>query len=260
MDLKERLGKTVGEIVEQKLSEGERKRSMYDALKNGRKKGVRVIAELKFSSPGKGTIRPKGAEIKEILGEFESGGASAVSVLVEPRHFMGEMEFLRKARDVTDLPILAKGFFFSPMHLAECALSGADSYLLMVRIMEVLGADFGDLVYAGRMLGMEPFIEAETREEIEKALPNSRIISVNNREIYGDLKIDPGRAAAGKGLSGDKVFVSSSGISSAEDLRKVCELSGFRVDAVLVGTALMRSAEISRKIEELVNAGSEVAA
>ncbi len=260
MSTHELLGKAVGDIVDDILREKKNVRGMYDALRDGRRNGVRVIAELKPSSPSRGELRSIGArEIPSIVEELESGGAHAISVLVEPRRFGGSLENLRTVRECTDLPLLAKGFLFSPRQLAECMVAGADAYLLMVRVVDAVLQDAGRLIELGEALGMEAFIEANTPDEIEKALGvGATIIEINNRDIYGDLSFDLKNAAIGKGLANDIAFVSASGISTAADIEHAYASSGGRVDAVLVGSSLMTADSVSRKVAELVAAGDEV--
>lgn len=263
MKLQEILGKTTGKIVESKLREEIRvKRSMYRALKDGRHKGIRIIAELKTSSPSEGNLRSvEKKDVVHIIQEFEAGGASAISVMIEPICFNGSIEYLKIARDVTDLPLLAKGFLFSPMHLIECMAAGADAYLLMIKVLEAVGKDIKQFIDVGNELGMEAFIEVSTAEEIQKALAlKSKIIEVNNRNIYGDLDINLNNVTIGKGIPKEIAFISASGIENGEDIKEVYELSGNRADAVLVGTCLMKSRSISRKARELVTAGEEAVA
>lgn len=260
MSTHELLGTVVGDIVNDILQEKKSTRSMYEALRDGRRKGVRVIAELKPSSPSRGELRSIGSrEITSIIEELEAGGAYAISVLVEPRRFGGSLENLRAAREATDLPLLAKGFLFTPRQLAECMAAGADAYLLMVRVVDAVLQDAGRLIELGEALGMEAFIEANTPDEIVKALGvGVKMLEINNRDIYGDLSLDLGKAALGKDLPEDIAFVSASGIATPADIERVYQASGKRVDAVLVGSSVMAADSISRKVAELVAAGEDV--
>ncbi len=263
MSLQKTLGKTIGKIVDNKLREEERvKKSMYQTLRDGRNKGIKIIAELKFSSPSKGNLRTfKRKDITNIVQEFEAGGASAISVVVEPMFFNGSIEYLKIVTDATDLPLLAKGFFFKPIHLAECVTAGANAYLLMIRVLEVVGQNIKQFIDMGKELGMDAFIEANTAEEIQKALSlKPKIIEVNNRDIYGNLYTNFKNVVIGKDIPEEIVFISASGIENGEDIKEVYELSGNRADAVLVGTCLIKSRSISRKVRELVTAGEEAVA
>jgi indole-3-glycerol phosphate synthase len=261
MKLQDSLGPVVGGIIEDKLKEvSKKKRNLYDSLRNGRNKGIRIITEIKPSSPSEGDLKSidKG-NIASIVKEMEKGGASAISALVEPRRFNGSMAFLKEAREATDLPILAKGFFYTPSHLAECATFGANSYLMMIRVLETLEVNKEKLVQFGQELELEPFFEANSLDEI-RAVPSfkKRIIEVNNRNIYGDLKIDLNNIKLGNNLKEEDVLVSASGVFSGEDLEKLFYFSGNRLDAVLIGTSIMKSDSISEKVREFVEKGREV--
>ncbi|MDP6627462.1 MAG: indole-3-glycerol-phosphate synthase [Methanopyri archaeon] len=260
MSTHELLGTVVGNIVDDILLEKKSTRSMYDALRDGHRKGVRVIAELKPSSPSMGELRSiSSREIIPIIEELESGGAHAISILIEPRRFGGSLKNLRTVRECTDLPLLAKGFLFSPRQLAECMTAGADAYLLMVRVIDAVLQDAGRLIEMGDSLGMEAFIEANTPDEVLKAQGvGATILEVNNRDIYGSLSLDLDNAVLGKGLPEDIAFVSASGIAVAADIERVYTTSSGRVDAILVGSSLMKADSISRKVAELVVAGEDV--
>ncbi len=261
MNLQTDLGSIVGSIIEEKLSKEKiKKRDMSDSLKEGRYKGIKVIAEIKPSSPSKGELRSINLEnIGNIVKDIESGGASAISVLVEPRKFNGSMEFLKEVRRSTELPILAKGFFYTPIHLSECAVFGADAYLSMIRVLEVLNVNKKDFIQFSEKLGLESFFEANSLEEIKSIPPSKRrIVEINNRNIYEDFEIHLDNIAIGKNLPEEDVLVSGSGISSAKDLETLFYLSNGRLDAVLIGTSIMNSEDIRAKVSEFVEKGKEV--
>ena len=162
-------------------------------------------------------------------------------------------------RECTDLPLLAKGFLFTPRQLAECMAAGADAYLLMVRVVDAVLQDAGRLIELGEGLGMEAFIEANTPDEIVKAQGvGATILEVNNRDIYNSLSLDLDNAVLGKDLPVEIAFVSASGIAVSADIERVYSASDGRVDAVLVGSSLMMSDDISGKVAELVAAGEDV--
>jgi len=179
--------------------------------------------------------------------------------VIEPRYFNGQIEFLNKARELTDLPILAKGFLFNETHLAECAARRADSYLLMVRVLECVSQNIEEFVEFGKKLDLEAFIEANTSEAIQTALClKPKIIEVNNRNIYRDFSLDFENVKIGKGIPGEIAFVSASGINTPKDLEELYAMSESRVDAVLVGTSIMESWNVCSKVREFVKAGKEV--
>ena len=184
--------------------------------------------------------------------EFEKGKVSAISVLVEKEKFGGSIDLLKEVRKHTKLPISAKGFFFEPEHIREVALAGADMFLLMVRVVKAEGKDLAELIRYGRSLNMEPVVEVHTAEELETAIGSgAKIIEINNRNIYDDLSIDFENSALGKDLPDELVFISASGVDTKSDIEKIQAISGNRVDAILIGSTLMRSKNISNKLKSL---------
>lgn len=256
------LGPTVKAIVQGKMeTELRSSQNLYDSLKAGHKTGVKVIPEIKPSSPSLGVNRLiDETTIPEIVKQMEAGGASAISVLVEQRKFQGSMEILKTARKATDLPLIAKGFHFQPFHLAECAAAGADAYLHMVRLIDSVDMDNAQFAGLAMALGLEPLIEANDEYEVLRAskIFPSGILAVNNRRIYDDMKIDLARAEMGAGLPEDVVFVSASGVEDPDDMETVFEASQGRVDAVLVGTSVMRSNDIEKHVSQLAEKGREL--
>ena len=241
------LGKVVGPIVDKKRK--------TDNKRKCKKRKVRLIAEIKPASPSNGKLRTVDVahtDVAQIVNEFESGNVSAISVLVEKEMFGGSIDLLREARKCTKLPILAKGFFFEPGHIREVALAGADLFLLMARVVAAEGKDLRELIRYGRSLNMEAVVEVHTAEELENAIcSGAKIIEVNNRNIYDDLKIDFENSALGKALPEEIVFISASGVGTKSDIEKIKAISGNRVDAVLIGSTLMRSENISKTLGEL---------
>ena len=97
--------------------------------------GVRIIAEIKRASPSLGDIRPD-LDPADLAAAYEAGGAAALSVLTEPAFFKGSAQDLKRARRVTDLPVLRKDFILDPYQVYETAAMGADAMLLIVRILD----------------------------------------------------------------------------------------------------------------------------
>ncbi|NWF95618.1 MAG: indole-3-glycerol-phosphate synthase [Candidatus Thorarchaeota archaeon] len=258
MTLTEQLGEVVGRITESKIQARRQHTSLTECLWGGHESGVKVIAEIKPASPTEGRlISPD--DVSGPLRAFERGGASAVSVLVDSMYFGGSMELLSRVRSMTTLPVLAKGVFFEPLHLAECAVAGADACLLMTRVLDCTDASLSELMSVGRALRMEAVVEAATPEEIETVTQQgARLILVNARNIYTDLSIDRRNIAAAHGLDRECVLIAASGIFGPADVEQVYRDSGLRVDAVLVGTHLMKSDDVASSVRELVMCGQNV--
>src|SRR5882762_2949416 len=197
---------------------------------------LNVLAELKPASPSRGVLRDPFDPVA-LAQTLESAGASALSVLTEGEFFRGSLKNLRDARKAIQLPVLRKDFIFDPWQVCETRANDADSFLLIVAVLE--DDLLLDLIALGRELGMEPLVEVHTTGEIDRALAaGARIIGVNNR----DLKTLTTRTETSFELI-DRIpdhciAVSESGLRTNDDLVKLRAV-GF--DAFLIGTHLMLS-------------------
>jgi indole-3-glycerol phosphate synthase len=207
--------------------------------------GFGAIAEFKRRSPSAGDISP-GARVEDVVPTYETGGARAVSVLVDDA-FAGSLDDLRAARATTRLPLLAKGFFSTEEHLSEVRESGADAALLILRDLD--DATAAHLMRAAEELGLDTIVEAHDEEELGRATRlGARVIGVNARDL-GTFRID--RAAQLELVAKaprDRVVVAESAVHTRAQAA-AAELAG--ANAVLVGTSLMRAAEPGAKLHEL---------
>jgi indole-3-glycerol phosphate synthase len=208
--------------------------------------GLSLIAEFKRRSPSAGEIR-EGAQIVEIVGAYEEGGAAAVSVLTEEIHFGGSLEDLRAARAATSLPILRKDFIVDPYQLYEAAVGGADAVLLIVAALD--DDELASLHREARGLDLDCLIEIHGEEELERALRiGADVLGVNNRNL-DDLSVDLATTfELITDVPAGKTVVSESGISDRSTLE---ELERVGVDAVLIGEALMSAPDPEVKVREL---------
>jgi indole-3-glycerol phosphate synthase len=209
--------------------------------------GLGAIAEFKRRSPSVGDISP-GAQVEDVVPAYETGGASAVSVLVDEA-FAGSLDDLRAARAAVDVPLLAKGFFSTEEHLREVREAGADAALLILRDLdEATAAHF---MRTAEALGLDPLVEAHNEEELARATRlGARVIGVNARDL-GTFRID--RAAQLELVAKaprDRVVVAESAIHTRAQAA-AAELAG--ANAVLVGTALMRAEQPGAKLHELLS-------
>lgn len=205
----------------------------YEALAQP---GLSFICEVKRSSPSEGDIRP--LEPVDTASAYRRGGAAAISVLTEPRHFGGSLADLEAVAAAVDRPAMRKEFVVHPAQMVEAADAGAQAVLLMV---SVLGERTADYVEYGRTLGIETLVEVHDERELDIALAaNAPILGVNNREL-ATLRVDRSTAptlikkARQRGYDG--LLVAESGYAQAEDFTSIVGLA----DAVLVGTALARA-------------------
>jgi indole-3-glycerol phosphate synthase len=225
-----------------------------DAYVALRAPGVGVIAEVKRSSPSRGTL----AEIADpahLAGEYAAGGARCVSVLTEGRWFGGSLADLVAVRAAVSVPVLRKDFIISSYQVHEARAHGADLVLLIVAALEQ-NALVG-LLERVESLGMTALVEVHDEDEADRALAaGARIIGVNARDL-NTLEIDRTvfeRIAPG--LPGHVVKVAESGVRGPHDLIKYASAGA---DAVLVGEGLVTQKSPRDAVAELVTAGSHPA-
>jgi indole-3-glycerol phosphate synthase/phosphoribosylanthranilate isomerase len=193
-----------------------------------------------------GDIRP-GARVEDIVPAYVRGGASAISVLVDDR-FAGSIDDLRAARSVTDLPLLAKGFFSTEEHLRELREAGADAALLILRDLD--DETTARLVgYAGT-IGLDTLVEAHDLEELRRAVRlGDRVIGVNARDL-STFAIDRAQQLDLVGRARADVVIAESAVHSRAQAAEA-ELAG--ADAVLVGTSLMQAPDPEARLRELIS-------
>jgi indole-3-glycerol phosphate synthase len=213
---------------------------------------VGVIAEFKRRSPSAGPLR-ESPDLIEIVEAYERGGAVAVSILTEGPNFEGALEDLRAARTASELPLLRKDFMVDAYQLHEAIAAGADAVLLIVAALEQ--RELASLHEAARAIGLDALVEVHDREELRRALDiGADIIGINNRDLR-DLSVDVRRTESlMSDVPGGVTVVSESGVAGAEQIRRLRERG---VHAVLVGEALMRSADPARALAALRSERSE---
>ena len=214
--------------------------------------GIAVIAEHKRSSPSAGTIG-SGVSVADVVAAYERGGAAALSVLTEEHWFNGSLDDLRAARAVTDLPILRKDFIVDPYQVYEAAAAGADAILLIVAALHP--EDLRVLQSEARGLDLDVLVEIHDEEELEIALDaDAELLGINNRDLR-DFSVDLQRTfELLADVPAGKIVVSESGISQRDQLDELEEVG---VDAVLVGSTLMRAPDIEAATRALAGADPE---
>jgi indole-3-glycerol phosphate synthase len=197
--------------------------------------GLNVIAEHKRRSPSAGVIRA-GSTVAQIARDYERGGAAAMSILTEERHFDGSLEDLREARAACALPLLRKDFVVDPYQLLEAAWAGADAVLLIVAALA--DAELRALHARAGEHGLDVLVEVHDQAELDVALrAGARIVGVNNRDLR-DFSVEVERTFGLLDLIPDGVIVvSESGIWTPAHLARLRRAG---VHAALVGERLMR--------------------
>ncbi len=212
--------------------------------------GISVIAEIKFASPSAGPIRDKTDPV--LIGRiYEKAGAAAISFVTDKPFFGGDLERLPRLKRGISLPILRKDFVLDPCQVTESFSYGADAILLIARILSE--GQLRELLDMTNDLGMTALTEVHDASDIEKAMEaGADIIGINNRDLE-TFGVDLGTTLELAPLvPADRIVVSESGISSAEDVRLLKKIG---VNAALVGTSLMKSRNPGDKTRELVEAG-----
>ena len=219
--------------------------SLAERLRAGT--GTNIIAEIKKASPSAGLLRPDYRPGTIAVG-YEQAGAAGISVLTEPRHFLGGEDHLRDVRARVDVPVLRKDFTCDPYHVAEAAAWGADVVLLIVAALDkTLVAELFALACT---LGLDVLVESHTAAEVEIALAlEGAIIGVNSR----DLKTLQTDLAIARGLAGmmppDRLCIAESGIKTRDEIDELEQL-GYK--GFLVGETLMRGDDPAVELRTLL--------
>lgn len=211
-----------------------------------RKPGISFICECKRASPSKGLIAPDFPYL-QIAKEYEAAGADCISVLTEPKWFLGSDEYLKEIASAVSIPCLRKDFTVDEYMLYEAKVFGASAVLLICSILS--GEQIKSYLGICDELGLSALVEAHDENEVQSALDaGARIIGVNNRNLK-DFSVDTDNSRRlRKLIPRDVLFVSESGVSCAEDVAKLREIGA---DAVLIGEVLMRSLDKKDKLDEL---------
>ena len=220
-------------------------RDFTAALEHGGKPAV--IAEIKKASPSAGEIRAN-FEVAEIAASYERAGAAAISVITEEDFFQGKPRYLEEARQAASLPILCKDFIIDPIQVVAARAAGADALLLIAAILEQ--SSLLELLAMARDLSMACLVEVHNEEEMKRVLTtDARIIGINNRNLRTfQVSLDT-TFNLRPSIPSDRLVVSESGIQEQSDLQS---LAAAAVDAVLVGTSLMRAEDPGQKLRELM--------
>ena len=211
---------------------------------------IQLIAEVKKASPSSGLIRADFNPV-EIARTYADNGASAISVLTEPKYFQGSLNYLQDIREAPGdkkLPLLRKDFLSDPYQIYQSRAYGADALLLIVAILTPEKLE--KLLALSHELGMSCLVEVHNEAELEIALEShARIIGINNRDL-STFAVDLTTTKRLRPLiPADRIVVSESGIKDRSDMVK---LRQWGVDAVLIGESLMSAGNIAAKMKELL--------
>jgi len=222
-----------------------------DPMPAFRADGVSVIAEVKRSSPSRGSLASI-SDPARLAADYEAGGAATISVLTERRRFGGSLEDLRAVRAAVDVPVLRKDFIVTSYQLWEARAAGADLALLIVAALSQNQLE--SLVERACSIGLTPLVEVHDEEEVRRALDaGARLIGVNARNLR-TLEVHRDTFARLAPLIPDDVLrVAESGVRGPHD---VFEYAKQGANVVLVGETLVRGADPRSAVADLVAAGS----
>ncbi len=209
-------------------------------------KDISFICECKKASPSKGLIAPQ-FDYLSIAKEYESAGADCISVLTEPKWFLGSDKYLCEIASEVKTPCIRKDFVVDEYMIYEAKLLGASAVLLICSILTE--NQLKEYLSICDELGLSALIEAHDENEVQTALKiGARVIGVNNRNLK-DFSVDTENSRKLREMIPNSViFVSESGVKDSEDIKKLREIGA---DAVLIGETLMRVEDKKGKLAEL---------
>ena len=192
-----------------------------------KKDGISFICECKKASPSKGLIAPNFPYL-QIAKDYEAAGADCISVLTEPKWFLGSDEYLKEIASTVSIPCLRKDFTVDEYMIYEAKVLGTSAVLQICSILSE--KQIRSYISICDELGLSTLVEAHDENEVQTALNTD-----NSRRLR-------------ERIPRDVLFVSESGVSHAEDVAKLREIGA---DAVLIGETLMRATDKEAKIAEL---------
>ncbi|MGN0153295.1 MAG: indole-3-glycerol phosphate synthase TrpC [Lachnospiraceae bacterium] len=211
-----------------------------------KREGVSFICEVKKASPSKGVIAEEFPYV-EIARDYEKAGADCLSVLTEPKYFLGCDRYLQEIRETVNLPILRKDFTVDTYQIYQAKVIGANAVLLICSLLNEVFIK--ECVEICDELGLTALVEAHDEEEIQMAVKaGARVIGVNNRNLK-DFSVDIHNSTKLRGFAPEgTLFVAESGIQTRADVKAFEEE---KVNAVLIGETLMRAEDKKQKLDEL---------
>lgn len=230
----------------QELKEKKKTRDFLEAVKNTKAGDISIIAEIKLGSPSAGRLGRE-AMLAEKVKEYASGGADAISVVVDKKYFGGNLEFIRRIKNAVSLPVLAKDFIIDPFQIYELKYYGADAVLLIAKILTL--DKLVQLVKLTKELNLEPVVEVHNKGELNQAIQtDTRIIAVNARDL-ATFEVDIRKACKLiKTIPEKFAALGFSGVSNRDDVEKY-KTAGAK--GILVGTSLMKAQNTGIFLKEL---------
>ncbi len=246
-ELKQRKSADPLKEIKARLKDSATTKNFKAAIKRKQREPIKLIAEIKKASPSNGIIRTD-FNLSEIASVYNRKNVDAISVLTEERFFQGSLGYLNRVRELTQKSLLRKDFIFDEYQVYESRVNGADAILLIAAALDKL--QLSDLCGLSRELSLECLVEVHNLKELDTALYSGvDIIGITNRDL-NTLKINLNTTfELLKDIPDSKIIVSESGINTRDDVKTI---ESTKVDAMLIGTAIMKEKDIGAKIDELL--------
>ena len=217
--------------------------SFENKIKNNK---FSFICECKKASPSKGIIAENFPYL-DIAIEYEQAGADCISVLTEPKWFLGKDEYLKEITHKVSIPCLRKDFIVDEYMIYEAKTLGAACVLLICSILS--DKQLKEYINICDELGLSALVETHNEKEIEMAIKsNARMIGINNRNLK-DFSVDTENSKKlSQYIPKDILFISESGVTNANDIKNLYDIGA---NAVLIGETLMKAKNKKEKLQEL---------
>lgn len=232
--------------VEQRVADCKKKGNFVESFIDNK---TNIIAEIKFASPSKGMIRDDLSAI-EIADTYIQNGAAALSVLTEPNHFKGDMNYLKQIKEkYPTFPVLRKDFILDEYQLYEAKINGADAALLIMAFLG--GAKTEKLIKKANEIGLDILLEVHDESEMKEALKtDAKIIGVNNRNLQTlQISLDTSKNLS-KYITQERIFICESGIDSPET---IAEMKTLGYKGFLIGSHFMECKNPGEALNEMLN-------
>ena len=217
--------------------------------RGGAAQPLKLLCEIKRASPSKGLLNER-LDPVEMARLYEAGGAAAISLVTEPDHFQGELEWVDQVRPVVSLPLLLKDFVLDSYQLLDAAVRGADAVLLLATLLSE--TELQRLIGEAKRLGLDPLVEVHAEEELHAALrAGATLVGINHRDLR-TFELDMSLAERLLPIVPAMVTaVAESGISKPADIAR---LRATRCDAVLMGEVFATSPDPAATLAALAAA------
>jgi indole-3-glycerol phosphate synthase len=234
-------------IIDKKAELAQRKLDRRDFARALTAHTPAIVAEIKKASPSRGLIASD-FDPSRIARSYEAGGAAAISVLTDRKHFQGSLADLESARSAVKLPVLRKDFTIDPIHVLEAAAHDADAILLIAAVLD--DRELRDYRELAASHGMAALVEVHDGEELKRAIGSgAEIIGVNNRDLRTfEVRLETALELAAQ-MPAKVIRVAESGIRTADDVRR---LSAAGYHACLVGEHLMTAPDPAAAVRALL--------